>query len=439
MLSGMAAMVAAVPPLPRIALFMDPPLIGGAEMHFRAILRGVDTATLEIVAVVPDWPPFHHFLVEEPRPDFSLVPIDLWQPGVVATPGTANATTAVAKRPQTSRLRQIYRALPMRRFTDPTLVALTRELAFRSNIRRFRRVLQTQHIDMLHVVNGGYPGSAAALAAVVAGKQVGIPVVQTVCSIPQPREFPKHAARRIDQVVAEACNIVIVPGPRSREALEQLRDFPTDRIRIVPWGPPAPPRPAADEIAAAKASFDLPPEAPVVGMLATFTPTKGHLALVEAAALLKDRYPDLVTLMGGHGPLFAEVTAAVSDRALDGSVRLVGPINDAFELFRASDVVVLPSEVEGLPYVVLEAMSQGVPVVAADVGDMPIAVRPGQTGLLVQPKAPRQLADAIQVCLEDAEDRRRMGEAAHQLFEQVFTHSAMMEAHHRIYAELLRR
>ena len=75
------------------------------------------------------------------------------------------------------------------------------------------------------------------------------------------------------------------------------------------------------------------------------------------------------------------------------------------------DVVALPSWTEGLPLVVLEAMAAARPVVATPVGGTPEVVLDGETGLLVPPRDPRALAAALQRLVDDADLRRRLGEA----------------------------
>ena len=87
----------------------------------------------------------------------------------------------------------------------------------------------------------------------------------------------------------------------------------------------------------------------------------------------------------------------------------------------ACDALVLPSEVEGLPYVILEAMALSKPVVATRVYGIPEAVRDGETGLLVAPRNVGELANALRTVVENGGLRERMGRAGRARFEESFT------------------
>ena len=113
-----------------------------------------------------------------------------------------------------------------------------------------------------------------------------------------------------------------------------------------------------------------------------------------------------------------------------------GSFKEPWDLLRAADVFVLTSEIEGLPLVVLEAMSQGVPVVATDVGGMPEAVIDDVTGFRPPPREPAALATAITRILSDHTVASRMRQAALARFEQRFTMERMLESHRDLYARL---
>jgi glycosyltransferase involved in cell wall biosynthesis len=123
-------------------------------------------------------------------------------------------------------------------------------------------------------------------------------------------------------------------------------------------------------------------------------------------------------------------------RGVAASVVFPGSFKEPWDLLRAADVFVLASDIEGLPLVVLEAMSQGVPVVATDVGGMPEAVIDGETGLLIPPRDPAALTAAITRILGDADLTLRMRQAALTRFRQRFTMHRMLEAHRDLYLRL---
>jgi glycosyltransferase involved in cell wall biosynthesis len=91
---------------------------------------------------------------------------------------------------------------------------------------------------------------------------------------------------------------------------------------------------------------------------------------------------------------------------------------------------------EGLPLVILEAMSQGVPVVATDVGGIPEAVIDGETGFLIAPRDAGAVANAVARILEAPILAQRMRQAALARFEQRFTMQSMLDSHRELYVRL---
>jgi glycosyltransferase involved in cell wall biosynthesis len=100
------------------------------------------------------------------------------------------------------------------------------------------------------------------------------------------------------------------------------------------------------------------------------------------------------------------------------------------------DVLALPSTQEGMPYVILEAMASGVPVVAAGVYGIPEMVAQGETGLLVEPRDEAGLRDALISLVERPNVREKMGIAARRRFESQFTLDRQLSAIESIYLEL---
>jgi glycosyltransferase involved in cell wall biosynthesis len=110
---------------------------------------------------------------------------------------------------------------------------------------------------------------------------------------------------------------------------------------------------------------------------------------------------------------------------------------DATALLAELDVFVLPSWVEGLPIVVLEAMAQRKPVVATPVGGTPELVADGETGLLVPPRDPEALAAALRRLLEDPDLARRLGEAGRARVAERFTAAQQTRRVLELYDELV--
>lgn len=125
--------------------------------------------------------------------------------------------------------------------------------------------------------------------------------------------------------------------------------------------------------------------------------------------------PDARLTVVGDGPRRAALEQEARALGLDGRVSWPGYVAwgpALLEVLRRSSVLVLPSATEGLPLVLVEAMSQGTPVVATRVGGVPELVEDGVSGLLVEPGRPDELARALRALLDEPGLRRRLGRAA---------------------------
>lgn len=144
-----------------------------------------------------------------------------------------------------------------------------------------------------------------------------------------------------------------------------------------------------------KPEFGIPDHHQLVVHVANFTPKKRHEDLVRAARLVIDQEPQVSFLLVGQGPLEPEIRAQIKQLNLTDNVILAGFRTDAPRLIGAADVFVLPSQFEGLPIAMLEAMALGRPVIASRVGGVPEVIQDGVDGLLIDPLCPDQLADRI--------------------------------------------
>jgi len=154
----------------------------------------------------------------------------------------------------------------------------------------------------------------------------------------------------------------------------------------------------------------------------SFLEVKGHRYLIEACRHLRDRGMKFECHLVGDGPLRAEIEAHIAKAGLKDRFVLHGLLrrNEVAQILRSSDLKVVPSvptvegKREGLPNVVVEAMSSGLPVVSTTLSGIPEAVETGRTGILVPPRDAVALADALGQLIEDPELARRMGAAGRE-------------------------
>jgi len=141
---------------------------------------------------------------------------------------------------------------------------------------------------------------------------------------------------------------------------------------------------------------------------------KGYPILLEAIALLRERGRDVSLTLVGEGPLRRVLEELIARRGLGQLVRLAGACNHdrVIDYYGSSDAFVLPSFLEGLPVVLMEAMAMELPCVATWISGVPEIIEQDVEGLLVPPASATALADAVVRLMEDPQAARRLGVAA---------------------------
>jgi glycosyltransferase involved in cell wall biosynthesis len=165
---------------------------------------------------------------------------------------------------------------------------------------------------------------------------------------------------------------------------------------------------------------------PVLVTIARLTEAKGHRYLLQALPCLLETWPQLCCVFVGEGELRDQLHRLTVELAVERACRFVGVREDIADILAAADVVVLPSLSEGFPFVLLEALAMGCPVVATRVNGVPELVEDHKTGLLVSARDPQALAAAIREVLSDPAAASGMGAAGRAVVRERFTVGQMV-------------
>jgi glycosyltransferase involved in cell wall biosynthesis len=146
------------------------------------------------------------------------------------------------------------------------------------------------------------------------------------------------------------------------------------------------------------------------------SPEKGQAGLLEAFASVAAEEPDLQLVLVGDGPDSGKLRALAAGLGLDARVTFAGRLCESASIneITQSDILVLPSFMEGLPIVLMEAMAVGTAVVASRVAGIPELVRDGESGLLFTPSDWNELAQCIRELVRNKELRKRLAAAGRQ-------------------------
>jgi glycosyltransferase involved in cell wall biosynthesis len=189
----------------------------------------------------------------------------------------------------------------------------------------------------------------------------------------------------------------------------------------------------------ARTQLDLPQSSFVIGIVARVTPSKGHQLLIEVFARMRTKIANAMLLIVGDGIGLSEVKAQVGRLGLNSPVRLMGERQDVPTILAAMDVFCLPSETEGMPMTILEAMAAGLPVVASNVGGIPELVEEGRTGFMVGPGAADELEAALVTLANDPERAREMGRLGRDRLWNEFSVKSTLSAYEELYREVTTR
>ena len=179
-------------------------------------------------------------------------------------------------------------------------------------------------------------------------------------------------------------------------------------------------------------TLSAPEGMPIVIMVARFAPPKDHAMLLDAAARIESPFR---IQFAGTGPTMSEVQAKADRMGLKDRVEFLGDRADIVELLRRAAIFALPTNWEGLPISILEAMRAGLPVVATNVGGVGESVTNGENGFLIPRGDTAAFSSALERLLSDSGLRSQMARASRTIFEQRFTAEQMYRKTFAIYRQ----
>ncbi len=276
-----------------------------------------------------------------------------------------------------------------------------------------------------HLVHAHLP-TTGVLARLVGRR----PVIYTEHNLADSYRFPTGWVNRLTY----GRNVAV--GAVSEAVATSLGSFPGPKPLVIPNGVAV--DVSAEEAAAARAELGIDETTPLIVHVGNIRPLKGHENLIAAAARLRTTVPNfLIASVGGEknpGDL-DRVNASAAMAGVGEHIRFLGRRDDARSFTAAADLFVNPSDVEGLPLAVLEALALARPVVATAVGGVPSVVIDGETGRLVSPGDPAALAAAMAEMLADP---GTMGAAGAALVSERFGAAGMVASYEKLYLEAAR-
>lgn len=337
------------------------------------------------------------------------------------------------------------------KFVDEVLAlgAPLREYAITSfkdprTLRQVARLARDMRRDEIQVVHSH--NFYANVFAVPAARIARTPVV--IASVRDMGIYQTPSQRVLHRLVCALADRIIVNADAIRRSLV-AQGLAARKIAVIPNGLDMTPFDLLARPTNVRAEIGVAADAPLVVLVARLNALKGVADFLDAAARVLRTVPRAQFVIVGddwvsrRGEVVADTAyrralgRQVTTLGLDPHVVFTGFRRDIPALLSEAAVSVLPSHSEGLSNTLLESMAAGAPVVATDVGGNPEVVRHGVTGLLVPPRAPAALADAIVTILSNQELAERYGRAGRRRVGQDFSLDRMIARTEDFYLERL--
>jgi glycosyltransferase involved in cell wall biosynthesis len=295
------------------------------------------------------------------------------------------------------------------------------------------RLCRSERIQLIH---------AYGLRADTVGRFVahvsGVPVI--VSSIRGPDEQRRWFHVWLDRLTARWVDLFISNSEAGRKSRIRRERFAPEKIVTILNGIefPLPASPA--DVHALREKYGVSEDAyPIVGIIANVRPMKGHRDVIAALPALRSRFPRICMLCVGRDDSGGEIQRTAKERGVLESMKFLGYQEATQEILALSTVFLLPSYWEGCPASILEAMAAGVPVVATRVGGIPEIVEDHKTGLLIPPKDPDAICQAIIWISENPREVEVMVRGAKQQVAERFSLERMVSNIEETYERLLKK
>jgi glycosyltransferase involved in cell wall biosynthesis len=191
-----------------------------------------------------------------------------------------------------------------------------------------------------------------------------------------------------------------------------------------------------------RTKLDLPQDATIAIYTGRLVSYKGLPLLLKVWNEIRSRHNNVLLILAGTGGLDIhnceeELREYVEANRLESHVLFTGAVQNVHEYLQASDIFVFPTENDAFPSSIVEAMACGLPVVTTPVGAIKTIVTDGRTGMLIQPGVQEQLFQALDVMLSDKMLASRLGDAAHQSVQGLYSAEAVSKKYLNLFQGLI--
>jgi glycosyltransferase involved in cell wall biosynthesis len=317
--------------------------------------------------------------------------------------------------------------------------ALGRDISVSKDAGSFKElysIIKEKRPDVLHLHSTKMTGLGSA-----AGRLLGVKsIIQTIhgWAFNEDRPWYERLAIRIfSWMTMVLCHATVLISKREYDQATRF-PFVKKKLKLIALGIKPPVFMSIDgakQLFAKKISMEFNEfdKKIIVGTIAELHRNKGLPYLVKTATKVIENHPNSLFIVVGEGEERQQLEKEIGNLGLENTIKLLGYVENSSEYLKAFSIFVLPSIKEGLPYTILEAGSASLPVIATIVGGIPEIITDMKSGILVQPKNPKELAHAISFMIEHPEERRAYSSALHEKVLKDFSLEEMIAKTENVY------
>jgi glycosyltransferase involved in cell wall biosynthesis len=294
--------------------------------------------------------------------------------------------------------------------------------------------IRSSRAELVHT-HGGTAGLYGRLAARWIGKVRTVHTYHGIHYLHDRRPGKRLARRAIDRFLLRWTDEIICVAQSDQKLALRERLALSDHVSVIYNGIDItqfhPHRSSDNGVPRRSGEF-------IVGTVGRLHEQKGHIFLLEAAALIRQTHPQVRFRIIGDGPLRTALEARARALGIEAAVEFLGARDDVAEQMREFDAFALPSLWEGLPYVLLEARAAGLPIITTDFSGVREVIADANDAIIVPTRDAQALADAIVELMRNRALWVRRGASGAQVVRERFSLDTMVEQTLNVYARAMR-
>ncbi len=300
--------------------------------------------------------------------------------------------------------------------------------------REIKRLMRGGEFDLahMHTAVGGYLGRLAAA-------RLGIPAVWSIhgwaFNYPRGSRAYRKTLLMLESWIDKYTKHYVAVCENMRDLGIEKRVCRADKVTVIYNGVDA--GSINSGAVNIRDELNIPGDVHIIGAVGRFEEQKGFDTFIEAAAIIKKRFTDVKFLLVGDGPLRPQIETDISRLGLSGDFILPGWQSNVADYINTMDIFCLSSKWEAMPFIVLEAMAMGKPIVATEVGGVGEILGEENSAFLLPPEDPAGLAGAMCGFLEDGELRAKFGRLNRTRLDSIFNLQRMITSYERLYEKIL--